>query len=431
MISLSTIAQRGAPTIQFTTGSTEKRGAGYYEDREQAKRKKEEQDKLRALGDLRAEDIIAKGTSKVEQAKARIEEIKQEQQRALSMYDSEAYDELAKELQGLKEIVASEPQTQISAAEAKADPFGKVQMSREQMDLQKQKEKAIADPRVKELMMIQKEARLNGQRLITDYLNATDEEQESKIRDKYFDLQKQSDLASSELGSNPALSGYHQTSMPDFYGQISKAVGGLSVQELKDLELRKKQYEVDKAKADVGNIGTDTEIKIEQLKQSRENTKEKQQGSQTERQNAGFVQRMIDADKVLSRTKPTIGSNMKAKFGAFTGLFDDAYSVNASEFITPNLRDESGAVISADEFKNAESRLVPKPNDDDKTLAFKAKNRANIINAGIRASGNAWKGGAYSSPFTGQVGTTIDAPKSESSDKVMSLREKYAQRRGK
>jgi hypothetical protein len=120
----------------------------------------------------------------------------------------------------------------------------------------------------------------------------------------------------------------------------------------------------------------------------------------------------------------------KAKFGEVTGLFDDAFNVNAKEFITPNLRDESGAAIGKDEFASAKTSFIPKPSDSPQTLAFKARNRANIINKGIMASGKVWTGGKYTSPYTGKVSSKIEDIEVDDTPK-MTLREKYLKKYGK
>jgi len=49
------------------------------------------------------------------------------------------------------------------------------------------------------------------------------------------------------------------------------------------------------------------------------------------------------------------------------------------QFINSTLRRESGAAIGKDEFENAQQQYFPMPNDDDETLAQKAKARETVI----------------------------------------------------
>jgi hypothetical protein len=58
---------------------------------------------------------------------------------------------------------------------------------------------------------------------------------------------------------------------------------------------------------------------------------------------------------------------------------DRGISQGQRQFINATLRRESGASISDSEFESAQKQYFPLPNDDDKTLAQKAKAREKVI----------------------------------------------------
>lgn len=106
---------------------------------------------------------------------------------------------------------------------------------------------------------------------------------------------------------------------------------------------------------------------------------------------AGFYDRMVDAEKVLSDPAVTTAATSyagKAKANAPFGIgnylatpdyqrFDQAQR----NFVNAVLRKESGAVISESEFDNAAKQYFPQPGDGPEKLALKAQNRATAINA--------------------------------------------------
>jgi hypothetical protein len=104
-------------------------------------------------------------------------------------------------------------------------------------------------------------------------------------------------------------------------------------------------------------------------------------------QNSGFLLRAQDADKVISGLNGE-GTSVWNKVAAQAplGLGNYVVSDNAQkldqakrDFINAVLRQESGAVISPEEFSNADKQYFPQPGDSDAVIQQKAQNRQNAI----------------------------------------------------
>lgn len=67
------------------------------------------------------------------------------------------------------------------------------------------------------------------------------------------------------------------------------------------------------------------------------------------------------------------------------------YDQARRDFINAQLRRESGAVISPEEFDNANKQYFPQPGDKPEVLEQKRKNRETVINAMIRDAGPSYK----------------------------------------
>ena len=305
MIQLSTLTNFAGSPIRFTQSGTEKRGAGYYEDRDRAREEARKSKNLQNLGDLRAEQITAETSEKVAKAKERLLELEQEQQKALSMMDSEAYDALVEERKQLESIIKSEPQGAILSAEAKADPFGTHQLSRDRLEAQNREKQALSDPRVLELIAVQKDASLQGQRLASDYVTAKSEEERKAIAEQYFELQKASDKAGSELGANPNLKGYHMTPMANLYDLAKKAGAGMSAGELVELEKGIKGKQLEKLKIEAEDI--ESRIALNKQMQSEQIAKLKEQ------RGYDAHDRITKALKDRSLTEPAVYDRMIAE----------------------------------------------------------------------------------------------------------------------
>lgn len=102
--------------------------------------------------------------------------------------------------------------------------------------------------------------------------------------------------------------------------------------------------------------------------------------------NTGFLLRAQDADKVISGLESEGTSVWNNTAGRIPGVgnylrgegaqqFDQA----KRDFINAQLRQESGAVISPEEFKNAEIQYFPQPGDSEKVIQQKRANRQNAI----------------------------------------------------
>jgi hypothetical protein len=114
---------------------------------------------------------------------------------------------------------------------------------------------------------------------------------------------------------------------------------------------------------------------------------------------AGFYDRLVDAEKVLSDPDVTSAATDyvgKAKANAPLGIgnylatpeyqkFDQAQR----NFINAVLRKESGAAIAQSEFDNAALQYFPQPGDSEEKIAQKAQNRATVIAAMKRTAASA------------------------------------------
>lgn len=81
------------------------------------------------------------------------------------------------------------------------------------------------------------------------------------------------------------------------------------------------------------------------------------------------------------------------------------YDQARRDFINAQLRRESGAVISPEEFDNANKQYFPQPGDKPEVLEQKRKNRETVIGAMIRDAGPTYKrpSGGNGAPSAGQV----------------------------
>jgi hypothetical protein len=81
------------------------------------------------------------------------------------------------------------------------------------------------------------------------------------------------------------------------------------------------------------------------------------------------------------------------------------YDQARRDFINAQLRRESGAVISPEEFDNANKQYFPQPGDKPEVLEQKRKNRETVIGAMIRDAGPTYKrpAGGDGVPSSGQV----------------------------
>lgn len=102
--------------------------------------------------------------------------------------------------------------------------------------------------------------------------------------------------------------------------------------------------------------------------------------------NTGFLIRAQDADKVINSLESEGTSGWNKLAGSIPGVGNymvgpDAqrFSQAKRDFINAVLRQESGAVISPEEFANAEQQYFPQPGDSADVIAQKRQNRNNAI----------------------------------------------------
>lgn len=109
---------------------------------------------------------------------------------------------------------------------------------------------------------------------------------------------------------------------------------------------------------------------------------------------AGFAERLIAADETLSKIpfKPTINTAIRSDLpfsNKWMSEQQQMFEQAKREFITAQLRRESGAVIGASEFKDADLQYFPQPNDKPGTVLQKAKSRKRAIQNMLRSAGPA------------------------------------------
>lgn len=102
--------------------------------------------------------------------------------------------------------------------------------------------------------------------------------------------------------------------------------------------------------------------------------------------NTGFLLRAQDADKVITSLESEGTSVWNNTAGQLPGVGNFLRGDNAQkfdqakrDFINAQLRQESGAVISPEEFKNAEVQYFPQPGDSQAVIEQKRANRQNAI----------------------------------------------------
>lgn len=115
---------------------------------------------------------------------------------------------------------------------------------------------------------------------------------------------------------------------------------------------------------------------------------------------AGFADRMQNSQSILSTLdKQGTSAWMRlaegaGKAGNYAQSEDYQKFRQAKEdFINAQLRRESGAAISADEFRKADQQYFPQPGDKPEVITQKAKNRQLSFDAMVRGAGPTYKPG--------------------------------------
>ncbi len=109
---------------------------------------------------------------------------------------------------------------------------------------------------------------------------------------------------------------------------------------------------------------------------------------------AGFADRMMQAEDVLSKVEGEGGSTLgrlSEKTGIASGYLQSkeyqSFKQARDNFINAQLRRESGAAISADEYVKADRQYFPQPGDDPETIKQKALNRKLAVEGMVRGAG--------------------------------------------
>jgi hypothetical protein len=123
---------------------------------------------------------------------------------------------------------------------------------------------------------------------------------------------------------------------------------------------------------------------------------------------AGFADRARAAENVLSQLDSE-GLNTGAKlkdglpFGVGNFFQSDEfqqYDQARRDFVNATLRRESGAVISPNEFANAEQQYFPQPGDGPGVIEQKRRNRQLVIEGMVRGAGESYQPPAAQPPAT-------------------------------
>jgi hypothetical protein len=111
---------------------------------------------------------------------------------------------------------------------------------------------------------------------------------------------------------------------------------------------------------------------------------------------AGFADRMLESGGIIAEPKKTSAALDPLQrvldeipvLGNYV-VSDDyqSFSQAQRDFINAQLRRESGAVISPEEFKNAERQYFPTPGDSPQVIKQKENNRQIAIDAMVRSAG--------------------------------------------
>jgi hypothetical protein len=115
---------------------------------------------------------------------------------------------------------------------------------------------------------------------------------------------------------------------------------------------------------------------------------------------AGFADRMANSNQIIGTLEKQgtkfferVAEKLQGPTGTSYGMSDEyqQFKQAKADFINAQLRRESGAAISADEFKKADAQYFPQPGDSDKVIAQKALNRKLALEAMVRGAGPTYK----------------------------------------
>ncbi len=122
--------------------------------------------------------------------------------------------------------------------------------------------------------------------------------------------------------------------------------------------------------------------------------------NETQGKAAGFSDRMSEANAVFDEAAVSDAGQNLAQSGLsaipvlgnfLTSKERQRFEQAERNFINSQLRRESGAVISPEEFRNARAQYIPQPGDSEEVLAQKKANRQSNIQSMQRESGPFYK----------------------------------------
>jgi hypothetical protein len=110
---------------------------------------------------------------------------------------------------------------------------------------------------------------------------------------------------------------------------------------------------------------------------------------------AGFADRMDMAEGIVRQFEQDAAGMLQSPLsGRFAPDWKKSYQPAMDNWIAANLRKESGAAISADEYAGARAQYFPQPGDTDAVIQQKRELRAIAAQSMRRASGTANQGSA-------------------------------------
>ncbi|MCB5205007.1 hypothetical protein LH464_21305 [Neorhizobium sp. T786] len=146
--------------------------------------------------------------------------------------------------------------------------------------------------------------------------------------------------------------------------------------------------------------------------------------TEAEGKNSGFLVRANDSQKILNTLEGQGTSLWNKTVGAVPVIGNFARSEDAQkydqakrDFINAQLRRESGAVISPEEFANAEQQYFPQPGDGPQVIEQKRANRQNAIR-GLEIGAGAGLDAASQPSVTQPSGQDAAAPLQSARDAI-------------
>ena len=244
-------------------------------------------------------------------------------------------------------------------------------------------------PKIAEYIGLQTNAIESAENVLQGYLaiEKPTPKQKEEARLKYGEAWRSNRDAMAKLGGHAKATGQDYTKLPTWGKALKDGITFGSAEELSESLIRKANAQASSYEA----AASDAYAGIARARQLHDKKiDEMKKGTSAERLTAGFAQRMVAADAAITGKNPSFWQTLSAKANKATGKSDNAYFINADDFVASNLRKESGAAIGQDEKDNAYSRYIPKFGDSPEAIETKARIRKQMIDDFIKASGSAY-----------------------------------------